>query len=95
MVVHAVHQIVVASKAVEVLAVGQRVPSDDAELEVVVRCHELIPPACVWPVVAERVRVRVILFGDVCGTTMLAEQMGSLAVRQAMLTIHVEIVLAE
>ena len=94
-VVHAMHQIVPACEAIEVLAVGQRVPSDDAVHEVGVRCYEVVPPACMWPVIVVWVRVNFTPFRDVCGTAMLAEQVGSFAVRQAMLSIHVEIVLAE
>ena len=48
-----------------------------------------------WPAIVVRVRVNFTRFRDVCGTAVLAEQVASLAVRQAMLSIHVEIVLAE
>ena len=52
------HEIVATCEAIEELAVGKRVSSDDAVHEGIVACDEVIPPTCLWSVVTERVRVR-------------------------------------
>ena len=89
------HEIVATCEAIEEPAAGKRVSSDDAAHEVIVPCYEVIPPACIRPVVVVRVRVVHPSLRDVCGTTMLAEQLCSGTVRQAMFNVHGEIVLVE
>ena len=94
-VVHAMHEIVATCEAIEELAVGKRVSSDDAVHEGIVACDEVIPPRCMWSVVTNRVGVRMPFLRDICCKTMFADQDVSVTVRQAMFNIHVEIVLVE
>ena len=94
MVVHAVHQIVPTSKAVEVFTAGQRVWPHESPHELGAAVYRLQPPACNWCVVAVRVCVFAKLYG-ICGPAVLAKRLCSFAVWQAMLDIHVEVILAE
>ena len=78
------------SVALDIFAVREGVPSDDAVLELGVVPYTAIPLSCIWPVVEVRG-----MGGFVCAPTVPAHFYRSPAAGQAMFPVHVKVIFGE